>query len=134
MARIIIADDDPITVEAVRQLLEARGHIVGALENGTRVREVLEAKQPDLLILDCSMPGKSGIVALREVRGSMLCRQIPVLMLTALRSRSDEQTGYVAGADDYLIKPFNPDKLIFRVDELLRKGSRIPDLPTSSYG
>ncbi|MBL4792662.1 MAG: response regulator, partial [Citromicrobium sp.] len=91
MARIIIADDDPIIVEIVREILESEGHIVGALGDGTRVREVLEAKLPDLLILDCSMPGKSGIEVLREVRGSELCRRIPVMMLTARSSRSDEE-------------------------------------------
>ena len=134
MARIIIADDDPIMVEVVRQILEPHGHIVGALEDGMRVREVVELKQPDLLILDCSMPGKSGIAALREVRSSTRCRQIPVLMLTARRSRSDEELGYRTGADDYLVKPFDPDKLVFRVGRLLEKGSRVANLPTSLYG
>lgn len=134
MARIIIADDDPIIVEVVRQILEPQGHIVGALDDGTRVREVLEAKLPDLLILDCSMPEKSGIVALREVRGSTICRQVPVLMLTARGSRSDQEIGYITGADDYLVKPFDPDELSFRIDELLKTGSKVPNLPTSRYG
>jgi len=134
MARIIIADDDPIMVGIVQQILEPHGHIVGALGDGTRVREVLEHKQPDLLILDCTMPGKSGIVALREVRGSMKCRRIPVLMLTARSSPHDEHIGYFTGADDYLTKPFDPDLLVFRVEQLLEKGSRTVNMPTSVYG
>lgn len=134
LARIIIADDDPIIIEVVRQILEPHGHIVGALEDGMRVREVAEMKHPDLLILDCSMPGKSGLAALREVRDSPQCRQIPVLMLTARRSRSDEDIGYRTGADDYLVKPFDPDKLVFRVGRLLEKGSRFASFPTSLYG
>ncbi|NCP19756.1 MAG: response regulator [Erythrobacter sp.] len=134
MARIIIADDDPIMVAIVRQILEPHGHIIGALGDGMQVREVLENKQPDLLILDCTMPGKSGIVALREVRSSTKCRRIPVLMLTARRSAEDEHIGYHTGADDYLMKPFDPDLLVFRVEQLLEKGSRMANMPTSVYG
>ena len=65
---------------------------------------------------------------------SLTGRQIPVLMLTARRSRSDEDIGYRTGADDYLVKPFDPDKLVFRVGRLLEKGSRFASFPTSLYG
>lgn len=134
MARIIIADDDPIIVEIVREILESEGHIVGALDDGTRVREVLEAKLPDLLILDCSMPGKSGIEVLREVRGSELCRRIPVMMLTARSSRSDEEIAYYSGVDEYIAKPFDSQQLVLRVNAMLEHGTRIAPLPTSSDG
>ncbi len=134
MARIIIADDDPIIVEIVREILESEGHIVGALDDGTRVREVLEAKLPDLLILDCSMPGKSGIEVLREVRGSELCRRIPVMMLTARSARSDEEIAYYSGVDEYIAKPFDSQQLVLRVNAMLEHGTRIAPLPTSSDG
>ena len=134
MARIIIADDDPIIVELVREILEREGHVVGALEDGSRVRAVLEAKHPDLLILDCVMPGKSGIEVLREIRGSKKCHRVPVLMLTARGSRSDQDIAYMTGADDYLSKPFDPEELAFRVEELLEDGERGAALPTSRYG
>ncbi|MBB3764391.1 CheY-like chemotaxis protein [Sphingomicrobium lutaoense] len=61
MARIIIADDDPTTIFLVRTLLEQAGHIVGATGDGEAVAEVTARKMPDLLILDCSMPGTTGI-------------------------------------------------------------------------
>lgn len=134
MARIIIADDDPIIVQLVREALSREGHIVGALEDGARVTQVLETKQPDLLILDCMMPGKSGIEVLREIRGSELCRRIPVLMLTARSSRSDEEIAYYSGVDEYVGKPFDREQLVLRVNAMLEHGTRIAPLPTSSDG
>lgn len=118
MARIIIADDDPTTIFLVRSLLEQEGHIVGALDDGEEVAHVAQRKRPDLLILDCSMPGTSGIEALREVRAAT-GGSVPVMMLTGRTARSDEAIAYQAGADDYLRKPFDPDQLLVRVDALL---------------
>lgn len=119
MARIIIADDDELIIDIVRSKLEECGHIVGALSDGQSVRAVLDAKRPDLLILDCGMPNKSGLEALREVRNSALNYGIPVLILTGRISSSDEQIAYATGADDYIRKPFDPDQLAARVDALL---------------
>lgn len=118
MARIIIADDDELTVDIVRAALERDGHIVGALPDGTSVRDVAVFKKPDLMILDCSMPHKSGVEALRELRQSAN-NDVPVLMLTGRQSRSDEAIAYEAGADDYLRKPFDVDELSVRVEALL---------------
>jgi DNA-binding response OmpR family regulator len=119
MARIIIADDDELLVDMVRSALEARGHIVGSLENGRRVRQVVETKRPDLVILDCSMPEVSGIQALRDLRTSPIAHATPVLVLTGRRSLIDEDIAWKAGTDDYLRKPFDPDELVARVEALL---------------
>lgn len=119
MARIIIADDDELVVDMVRSALEARGHIVGSLADGTRVKQVVETKRPDLVILDCSMPEKSGIQVLRELRTSVSVHGTPVLVLTGRRSLNDEDIAWKAGTDDYLRKPFDPDELVARVEALL---------------
>nr|WP_295371676.1 response regulator transcription factor [uncultured Sphingosinicella sp.] len=119
MALILIADDDELVVEVVRAALSARGHIVGALNDGAPVREVVELKRPDLVILDCSMPGLPGIEALRQVRASKISYLTPVLMLTGRRSKADEEIAIRAGADDYLRKPFDPDQLVAHVEALL---------------
>ena len=119
MARIIITDDDELVVDLVRSALEARGHIVGSLEDGSRVKYVVETKRPDLVILDCSMPEKSGIQALRELRTSTIAHGTPVLVLTGRRSLNDEDIAWKAGTDDYLRKPFDPDELVARVEALL---------------
>lgn len=118
MARIVIADDDAVIVDLVRATLEREGHIVGALPDGHSVRDVAVHKRPDLLILDCAMPHKTGIEALREVRLSAN-HSIPVLMLTGRDSRADEAIAFEAGADDYLRKPFDPEELLVRACALI---------------
>lgn len=119
MARILVADDDPDAIEVVRAALEPHGHIVGALNDGTPVKNVVEFKKPDLVILDCAMPQMSGVDALREIRMSLIASETPVLMLTARRSDRDEVIAIQAGADDYLRKPIDPDLLVSRVEMLL---------------
>ena len=121
MARIIIVDDDEMVVEVARAALEARGHIVGSLSDGVRVRDVVQAKQPDLVILDCAMPELSGLDALRQIRASQRGYGTPVLMLTSRRGDADEEIAIRAGADDYLRKPFCPDQLVAWVETLLAR-------------
>ena len=108
----------------VRNALSARGHIVGAVDDGKRVVDIAIARQPDLVILDCSMPEVSGIEALRQMRLSPLCPQMPVLILTARRSQVDEDIAMRAGASDYLRKPFDVDALVSRVELLLERAER----------
>jgi DNA-binding response OmpR family regulator len=119
MALILIADDDELVVEVVQTALSARGHAVGAVEDGIRVLDVVEAKRPALVILDCMMAEVSGIEALRQIRSSKSCYATPVLMLTARCSDSDEEIAMRHGADDYLRKPFSPDQLVARVERLI---------------
>jgi DNA-binding response OmpR family regulator len=128
MPRIIIADDDELVVGIVRAALEARGHIVGELSDGKLVRQVVELKRPDVVILDCSMAEVSGIIALKEIRSSPSAAMTPVLMLTARRSRADEGIAWVAGADDYLRKPFDPDELVVRVEALIERNAAVHSL------
>ncbi|WP_343346596.1 response regulator transcription factor [Sphingomicrobium sp. XHP0239] len=118
MARIIVVDDDELTVDVVRAALEREGHIVGALPDGTSVTDVAVHKRPDLMILDCSMPHKGGIEALRELRQSS-AHDMPVIMLTGRTGKSDERIAFEAGADDYLRKPVDPDKLAICVETLI---------------
>jgi DNA-binding response OmpR family regulator len=121
VALILIADDDEIVVGIVREALSARGHVVGALDDGLPVLGVVEFKRPELVILDCSMPELSGIEALRQIRTSRTCFATPVLMLTGRRSAADEEIAVRSGASDYLRKPFDPDQLVSRVEILLAR-------------
>lgn len=121
MARILIADDDEEAIEIVRAALEDRGHIVGGVGGGATVRSIVEFKQPDLVILDCAMPDVSGVDALREIRNSYTAFDTPVLMLTARKSDADEAIARMAGADDYLRKPIDPDQLVSRVEALIER-------------
>ena len=128
MALILIADDDELVIDIVREALGSRGHIVGALDDGLPVIGVVEFKRPALVILDCAMPELSGVEALRQIRHSLTCFATPVLMLTGRRGDMDEEIARRAGANDYLRKPFDPDQLVSRVEMLLERADerRVP--------
>lgn len=121
MARIIIADDDPLIGEIARDALMARGHGVGLVGDGAQALQVVRARRPDLLILDCNMPELTGLLALREIRNTTGLSDLPVMMLTGRRSERDVELAFYEGANDYLKKPFDPEELVFRVEELLAK-------------
>ena len=121
MALILIADDDELVIEMVRAALGARGHIVGAVDDGIPVAKIVEFKRPELVILDCNMPELSGVQALRQIRVLRTAYATPVLMLTACLGEFDEDIAIRAGANDYLRKPFDPDQLVSRVEALLRR-------------
>ena len=126
MALIILADDDELIVEMVAEALRSRGHIVGALDDGAHVIDIVTFKRPALVILDCAMPKVSGIEALRQIRSSTTCFDTPVLMLTGRRSDADEEIAVRAGANDYIRKPFELAELVSRVESLIEgeSGSR----------
>ena len=126
MARIIIAEDDEIVSEVVREALTKAGHVVGVVDNGADAVRAIKVKQPDLVILDCNMPELGGLMVLREIRTALSLYDTPVLMLTGRQSPRDVELAFNQGADDYMKKPFDPEELVFRVEELLenRKGSR----------
>ena len=124
MARIIIAEDDEIVGEIVREALTESGHVVGVVDNGADALRAIKVKQPDLVILDCNMPQLNGMLVLREMRTSATLYKTPVLVLTGRQSDRDADLAYQQGADDYLKKPFDADELVFRVEELLKDARR----------
>jgi len=122
MARIIIADDDEIVGEIARDALIAAGHGTGLVPDGAEALKIIKARCPDLVILDCNMPGISGVSLVEELRRTPGLADLPVMMLTGRRSQRDEDLARYAGADDYMKKPFDPDELVFRVEQLLARG------------
>jgi len=120
---ILLAEDDGMVGEIVRETLTACGYVVGVVENGLDAVRVVEVKQPKLVILDCGMPKLSGVDVLRQIRLSLAGYRTPVLMLTGRRSPMDVDIAMRAGANDYLKKPFDPDDLVVRVGNLLSKAS-----------
>ncbi len=126
MAFILLADDDELVRDVVREALSSRGHVVGLVDNGADAVRVAETKRPALIILDCAMPGLSGLDALRQIKISPAAYRTPVLILTSRRSEKDEEIAMQAGASDYLRKPFDPDQLIAHVENLLDKAAAAP--------
>src|SRR5688500_17866097 len=116
----------------VRDLLEASGHEVALAPDGATALVRLREREPDLLILDVSMPGMTGFEVCRAVKENPFTARIPVLMLTGEGDVERKVEGFEAGADDYLAKPFDPRELRARVNALVRLVRREGDRnPTS---
>jgi two-component system response regulator MtrA len=118
--RIICVEDDDLMGEIVKALLTRAGYLVGVIEHGTLAYETIAFKKPDLVILDRSLPGMQGLEILQRLRTTPGTYLIPVLMLTAESGDAKIDEGLGAGANDYLVKPFDPETLIQRVAEILK--------------
>ena len=102
----------------MRRVLEVDGYTVATADGGEAALEIVRRESVDLLILDVMMPGVDGFEVCRTVRRES---GVPILMLTARDEAVDKITGLDCGADDYVVKPFNPDELMARVRALLRR-------------
>jgi len=116
---ILIADDEELVVALICDALEPLDCTVETLDDGLEVIDMALLKRPDLIILDCSMPGLSGVDALRQIRASDECFATPVLMLTGRRAAADEAIAKRAGANYYMRKPFDQLNLLARVEFIL---------------
>lgn len=114
---ILIIEDDKDIREGIRILLEGEGFLVEEAQNGMEGLKKLSTKT-NLIILDIMMPGISGLKTCEEIRK---VSYVPILFLTAKSKESDKLIGFMAGADDYLIKPFSYAELFARVKALLRR-------------
>ncbi|MFF4156059.1 response regulator transcription factor [Streptomyces sp. NPDC001678] len=120
-ARILIVDDEPAVREALRRSLAFEGYATELAVDGLDAVERVAAHQPDMIVLDVLMPRMDGLTAARRMRASGVT--VPILMLTARDTVGDRVTGLDAGADDYLVKPFELDELLARIRALLRRSS-----------
>ncbi|RSS80100.1 response regulator transcription factor [Streptomyces sp. WAC06614] len=120
-SRILVVDDEPAVREALRRSLVFEGYQVETAVDGIDALDKAAAHAPGLIVLDIQMPRMDGLTAARRLRsaGSVT----PILMLTARDTVGDRVTGLDAGADDYLVKPFELDELFARVRALLRRSS-----------
>ena len=118
--RLLIAEDELDLAEALTVFFEKNHFSVDAVHNGFDAYEYAAAGGYDGVILDVMMPKMNGIQVLERLRAEG-CRT-PIMMLTAKGQKDDRITGFNAGADDYLPKPFEPDELICRVRAMLRRG------------
>ena len=119
MARIIYVEDDDIVGDVVKQGLGEAGHIVGVIGHGALAYDTIVFKQPDLILLDCSLPGMTGVEILQRVRAIPDIYLTPIVMLTALADQADIDAALEAGANDYIVKPVDLPTLIERIDAVL---------------
>ena len=117
--RVLVVDDDRAVREALRRALMLTGYEVRLAEDGAQAIEQVVQAIPDAVVLDIGMPGMNGLEVCRRLR--LLGNRVPILMLTAREAVSDRVAGLDAGADDYLVKPFDVDELKARLRALLRR-------------
>ncbi len=117
-ARVLVVDDEPTVRDVVARYLERDGYTVREVCDGSEVAAAVEAFQPDLIVLDIMLPGRSGLDVLRD-----LAHRVPVILLTARIDETDRVLGLELGADDYVVKPFSPRELVARVRSVLRRAS-----------
>jgi type IV pilus assembly protein PilB len=122
--RVLVADDDRMTRLLMRMLLEKDGFTVLEAENGAVGMQKLRSERPDLMIVDLQMPDMDGFQVLDMIRGDQQLASIPVLVLTSESGTDVESKVLEMGADDYLVKPFEPEVMISRIRAAFRRAAR----------
>jgi len=120
--KILIVDDDSnlrTLITATLEKLEDYGVELLTAESGEDALRIIKAEKPNLVILDVMMPGMSGFEVCYTVKSVLRLKSIYILLLTAQSQQSDKQRGIDVGADCYITKPFNPDKLIIMASKVL---------------
>ena len=125
MIKILVVDDDPNILELVSIQLAQAGYYVLKASNGFQALELIENDLPDLAVVDIMMPGMDGYTLTKRIRSET---DIPVLLLTAKGELEDKEKGFLAGSDDYVVKPFEPKELQFRIHAILRRYDKALDV------
>ena len=119
MFHILVVDDDKNTRLLMRALLEAERYTVTLAQNGVEALEMMEKHHIDLVVLDVMMPEMDGYEFTRELRSSN--NDLPILMVSAKQLAEDRRQGFLAGTDDFMVKPVDEEELLLRIKALLRR-------------
>jgi DNA-binding NarL/FixJ family response regulator len=136
--QLLLIDDDPNLILLVKDYLEFRGYRVITAENGREALEILErganaakaAEMPDIIICDLIMPEMDGYAFLETIRQDSRFSGLPVIFLSPEGQSQDKVTGLTAEADFYMVKPFEPEELVARVESSLTQAGRLPKRST----
>lgn len=120
MKTALIAEDNPVNRELLRELLEMRGFSVVEAPDGEQTLKQIERTKPDILLLDLNMPVLDGVETLKRIRQDPLLAGLPVLAVTAYAMRGDREKILSSGFDGYLSKPINPSELGTELERLLK--------------
>lgn len=119
-SRVLIVEDDPLAQGLLAAYLRKEGFEVEVAGSGRAMNDALERAQYDLIFLDLTLPDEDGLVLTRKVRSRWT---VPIVVLTARAARDARLTAFELGADDYLVKPFDPEELVLRARNLLRRST-----------
>lgn len=126
LSRILLVDDEEALRQPLADYLSRQGFAVTEAASAAEARSRLRGDAPDLVLLDIMMPGEDGLSLCRHLAET---RAIPVILLTARGEATDRIVGLEIGADDYVVKPFEPRELVARIRSVLRRSARVPDAP-----
>ncbi len=118
--KILIVDDEPFNLDLLEQELEDQGYVIERANDGAEALEKVPSFEPDVILLDYMMPKMNGLEVLKHLREDEKYKRIPVILLTAKATQEDKVRGLDAGADDYVIKPFDSFELLARVRAMVR--------------
>jgi adenylate cyclase len=118
--KILIVDDEPFNLDLLEQELQDQNYTIERANDGTEALDKVPSFLPDLILLDYMMPKMNGLEVLRRLREDAQYKSIPVILLTAKATQEDKVRGLDAGADDYVIKPFDSFELLARVRAMMR--------------
>lgn len=124
VSNVLVIEDDEIVARTIERSLRGEEFKITTVNSGVEGLKIARKMIPDIVILDVVMPGMDGYTVCREMRADPTLSDVPILFLTAKIKDEDKITGFNAGADDYLSKPFNIDELILRVRAILRRSHR----------
>ena len=130
MKKVLIAEDNAVNRELLRELLEIRGYAVMEACNGEEALDQIAKIQPDILLLDLSMPVLDGFGTIERIRKNPSFKSLPVMAVTAYAMQGDQEKILASGFDGYLSKPINPTALQQELDRVLSKES-VKDVPES---
>jgi len=120
-ASILVVEDEPAIQELITVNLEHAGFVPVRADSAERAFEIVRGELPDLVLLDWTLPGMSGIEFARRLRAERRTQAVPIIMLTARTAENDKLVGLDTGVDDYVTKPFSPRELNARIKTLLRR-------------
>jgi len=121
--RVLLVDDEPSLRQPLADYLVRQGFVVRQAEDAAKARAALIEETPDLVLLDIMMPGEDGLSLCRHLSEA---KNIPVIFLTARAEATDRIVGLEIGADDYVVKPFEPRELVARIRSVLRRAAKQP--------
>ena len=130
--RIVIADDDPLILSLVSLRLEIADYEVLSATNGEEALVLIRQSEPVAAILDMQMPLRTGIAVLDAIKADPRTDKLPVMMLTGERDTGMVMQAMGAGAGDYMVKPFQPDRLLERVNRLVRSSAMVWTKPVTA--
>ncbi len=119
MATILVVEDEPAIAENLHALLTARGHAVTWVPDGSEAVAQARKLRPHLVLLDVMLPKLGGFDVCKLLKTDETTKKIKVVMITALGRMGDVETAFANGADDYIIKPFDSERLFKKVDKVL---------------